>query len=140
MGVVVVVAAVVVVVVVVAGEPSAACTGGTPGASSQLRRPGRKKEKEILERSVNPTVGRRPRRFLLAFLATALGCFFFVGGQNRYLSPLRAGDRCQMRGILLPLPRNVSVEFFPFQLPPRRIARHNTRFWSPKRIILTQFS
>ncbi len=76
MGVVVVVAAVVVVVVVVAGEPSAACTGGTPGASSQLRRPGRKKEKEILERSVNPNVGRRPCRFLLAFLATAHGFFF----------------------------------------------------------------
>ena len=38
-----------------------------------------------------------------------------------------------------PLPRNVPVEFFPFQLPPRRIARHSTRFWSPKRIILTRF-
>ncbi len=29
---------------------------------------------------------------------------------------------------------------FPFQLPPRRIARHNTCFWNPKRIILTRFS
>ncbi len=31
---------------------------------------------------------------------------------------------------------------FPIQLPPtpRRIARHNTRFWSPKKIILTRFS